>query len=110
MGHHPLTTEQLEYAIRKGDLEEVKRLLEKGVDPNGSIDEDDHTVMDVLMGEHQKLLSDFKVSCNRGDMEDDDLMECFEKNNSVVMEMFKLLRNYGAKCSAWDPTRDQLHM
>lgn len=97
IGHNPITTEQLEKAVREGNVAEARRLLESGVHPNSPIDEEDHTVMDVLLNEHEYLFKEVYKHKSKGDLHSKQIMDMFEQQNGGNFEMFKLLRNYGAE-------------
>mmetsp|Transcript_37872 Transcript_37872/g.117744 ORF Transcript_37872/g.117744 Transcript_37872/m.117744 type:complete len:117 (+) Transcript_37872:111-461(+) len=97
IGHNPITTEQLEKAVRELNVPEARRLLESGVHPNSPIDEDDHTVMDVLLNEHEFLFKEMHKHKLKGDLHSRQIMDLFEKQHGGTYEMFKLLRDYGAE-------------
>eukprot|EP00930_Biecheleria_cincta_P009509 TRINITY_DN111270_c0_g1_i1.p1 TRINITY_DN111270_c0_g1~~TRINITY_DN111270_c0_g1_i1.p1 ORF type:complete len:111 (-),score=24.92 TRINITY_DN111270_c0_g1_i1:64-396(-) len=99
IGHAPLTTERLADAVKDRDVDEVKRLLDSGVDVNHPVDEEGHTVLDVLLGEHQELFADANRAQVAGQLEPDDITEMFQTQHETTMDLFKVLRKYGATIS-----------
>mmetsp|Transcript_65180 Transcript_65180/g.105398 ORF Transcript_65180/g.105398 Transcript_65180/m.105398 type:complete len:114 (+) Transcript_65180:70-411(+) len=100
VAHAPMTTERLAEAVRDRDIPEVIRLLECGVDVNHPIDIRGHTVLDVLLSEHQELFGHFADAHGAGAVDGDDLHDMFEEQHTKTMNLFQLLRKHGASASA----------
>mmetsp|Transcript_22054 Transcript_22054/g.61778 ORF Transcript_22054/g.61778 Transcript_22054/m.61778 type:complete len:128 (+) Transcript_22054:153-536(+) len=89
--HSPITSEQLSRAVRDLDLGEVRQMLHAGVDVNEEIDDEGHTVLDLLVAEHMHFLSDhLRV------IEPDFALNAMETRQKAVYEMFHCLRVNGA--------------
>eukprot|EP00929_Paragymnodinium_shiwhaense_P078061 TRINITY_DN40387_c0_g1_i1.p1 TRINITY_DN40387_c0_g1~~TRINITY_DN40387_c0_g1_i1.p1 ORF type:complete len:107 (+),score=25.21 TRINITY_DN40387_c0_g1_i1:116-436(+) len=91
---HPLTTERMEVAVRQMDAEELKRLLDSGVCVNSPIDSEGHTVLDLLLAEHQRLLSNTKGSQLSSATKS---KEYYLGTSDQVNQIFEILREHGAE-------------
>mmetsp|Transcript_126537 Transcript_126537/g.405064 ORF Transcript_126537/g.405064 Transcript_126537/m.405064 type:complete len:160 (-) Transcript_126537:207-686(-) len=96
----PLSTDRLVEAVRENDIAEVRRLLQQGVGVNSPIDEDGHTVMDVLMVEHtEEALNMLSPRPATRHLDGDGLTEAFDQKHKQHREMFELLREHGGAVS-----------
>eukprot|EP00928_Gymnodinium_smaydae_P055195 TRINITY_DN38791_c0_g1_i1.p1 TRINITY_DN38791_c0_g1~~TRINITY_DN38791_c0_g1_i1.p1 ORF type:complete len:119 (-),score=25.43 TRINITY_DN38791_c0_g1_i1:169-525(-) len=99
---HPMTTERLERAVRENDTNTVQHLLANGVQVNSPIDDDDHTVMDVLVKQQQLDLDRHHRSrVVSGD--DGHLTDCLTFEHKKTAEMLNVLLDAGGKVSAKYP-------
>mmetsp|Transcript_50390 Transcript_50390/g.79904 ORF Transcript_50390/g.79904 Transcript_50390/m.79904 type:complete len:166 (-) Transcript_50390:153-650(-) len=94
----PVTSESLQDAIRDMEAEEVKRLCELGVDVNEPIDDEGHTMLDVLAREHLKNLEDALHQRYRLPAETVTKMFCEMQSNAF--EVMKALQKNDAKMSS----------
>eukprot|EP00931_Biecheleriopsis_adriatica_P087188 TRINITY_DN61691_c0_g1_i1.p1 TRINITY_DN61691_c0_g1~~TRINITY_DN61691_c0_g1_i1.p1 ORF type:complete len:133 (+),score=29.43 TRINITY_DN61691_c0_g1_i1:58-399(+) len=99
LGHAPLTTERLADAVGDRDIAEIERLLDAGVGVNNPIDEDGHTVMDMLMSEHQELFMHATDAQQKAEMDAEKVTQMFHDQHEENMQIFNLLRKYGATLS-----------
>mmetsp|Transcript_50136 Transcript_50136/g.160427 ORF Transcript_50136/g.160427 Transcript_50136/m.160427 type:complete len:137 (-) Transcript_50136:78-488(-) len=93
--HEPLTLERLEEAVRNMDPVEVQRCLDGGLNVHEPVDCQGHTIMDVFVVEHARMLKDTK----RFKGAPEEVTRVFCEMQESAVQVLKILRDHGAVIS-----------